>query len=66
MEPNQVEPIQSLSPPTHRINRIFHPSERYLGTISENVEEIFLIENRVHGDDPKTYDEMILDANSEK
>ena len=66
MEPNQIEPTQTLPPPPHRSRRIFHPSERYLGTISEDVEEMFLIDNGVHGDDPKMYNEAISDIDSEK
>ena len=66
MEPNQIEPVQSLPHPPQRSERIFHPSERYLGTISEDVEKIFLTRKEVHGDDPKTYDEMISDIDSEK
>ena len=70
MEPNQIEPIQSLSPPPRRSKRIFHPPERYLDTISEKVEKkvekMFLIGNGVRGDDPKIYNEVILDIDSEK
>ena len=65
MEPNQVEPIQSLPPPPHRSKRVFHPPERYLGTISDELEKIFLVGNGVHGD-PKIYDEAISDIDSEK
>ena len=66
MEPNQVEPIQSPPPPPRRSKRVFRPPERYLGTISEDVEEMILIGNGVHGDDLKTYDEAISDIDSEK
>ena len=66
MEPNQVEPIRTLPPPPRRSERVSHPSERYLSTISEKIEEIFLVGNGVHGDDPKTYNEVILDNNSKK
>ena len=66
MEPNQIEPVQSLPHPPHRSERIFHPPERYLGTILEDVEKIFLMKNGVHDDDPKTYDETILDIDSKK
>ena len=40
--------------------------KRYLGTIQEKVEKIFLTRNGAHGDDPKTYDEAILDIDFEK
>ena len=66
MEPNQVEPIQSLPPPSRRSKEIFHPLEMYLGTISEEVEKMFLIGNGVHDDDLKIYDEAISDIDSEK
>ena len=66
MEPNQVEPIHTLPPPPHRSKKIFRPPKWYLGTISENFEEMFLVGNGVHGDDPKTYNEAILDIDSEK
>ena len=66
MEPNQIEPTQTLPHPSHRSSRIFRPSKRYLGTISEDVEKMFLIENGVHGDDPKTYDKTISNIDSEK
>ena len=66
MEPNQVKPNHTLPPPPHRLKKIFCPPERYLGTISEDVEKMFLIGNGVHGDDPKIYDEMISNIDSEK
>ena len=66
VEPNQIEPIQPLPPPPCRSKRIFHLPESYLGTISKKVEEIFLVGNGVHGDDPKIYDKMILDIDSKK
>ena len=65
MESNQVEPIQSPPPSPHRLERIFHPPERYLGTILEEVEKIFLIGNGVHGVDPKTYNKTISDIDFE-
>ena len=66
IEPNQVKPIQSLPPLPHRSKRVLCFPERYLGTISEKVEKIFLIGNGVHGDDPKIDNEMISDINFEK
>ena len=66
MEPNQIKPIHSLPPPSRRSKRVFHPPERYLGTISEEVKKMFLVGNGVHGDDPKTYNKVISDINSEK
>ena len=66
MKSNQIEPVQSLPPPPHRSERVFHPPERYLGIISEDVEKIFLVGNGALGDDPKTYNEAISDIDSEK
>ena len=66
MEAHQIEPVQSLSRPPRRSKRIFHPLERYLGTILEDVEKIFLTKKGVHGDDSKIYDETISYIDSEK
>ena len=66
MEPNQVESIRTLSPPSRRSKRVFRPPKRYLGTISEKIEKIFLVGNGIHGDDPKTYNEAISGIDSEK
>ena len=66
MEPNQVKPIQSLPPPPRRSKRIFHPPKRYLGTILEKIEKMFLIGNRVRGDNSKIYNEAISDINFKK
>ena len=66
MESIQLEPVHASPPPPHRSTRVFHPLERYLGIIIEEVEEIFLIGNRVHGDDHKIYEEAISDIDSEK
>ena len=66
MESNQVKPIHTLPPPSHRSKRIFHSLERYLGTISEKIEKIFLVGNGVHGDNPKIYNETISNIDSEK
>ena len=61
MEPIQLESIHASPPSPRRSSRIFYPLKRYLGIITENVEKMFLIENGVHGDDSKTYDETISD-----
>ena len=66
MEPNQVKPIHTLPPLPRRSERIFRPLERYLGTISEDIEKMFLIGNGVYGDDPKIYNEVISDIDFEK
>ena len=65
-KPNQLEPVLTQPLPPRRSIRVFHPPKRYLGTIQEDVEEMFLMKNGVHGDDPKTYDEVISDIDFEK
>ena len=37
-----------------------------MGIITEDIEKMFLMKNGIHVDDPKIYDEMISDINSEK
>ena len=56
IEPIQLEPIHA--PPPRKSSRIFCPPEWYLDIISEDVEKVFFTENEVHGDDPKTYDDI--------
>ena len=66
MKLNQIELVQTLPSLPQKSTRIFHPPERYLGTILKDIEKIFLMKNRIHGDDSKTYDEVILDIDFEK
>ena len=61
-----LEPIHIPPPPPRKSSRIFHPPERYLDIISEDVEKIFLIEHEVHGPNPKTYNEVMSDIDSKK
>ena len=65
-EPIQSEPIHTFLTPPHKSSRVFYPFERYLGITSKDVEKIFSTKNRIHGDDPKTYNEVISDINFEK
>ena len=37
-----------------------------LDIISEEVKKIFLMKNREYGDDPRTYDEVMVNINFEK
>ena len=53
-------------PPPHRSSRISHPPKRYLGILIENLEKVFLVGDRNIRNDPKTYDEAMLDVDSEK
>ena len=66
MEPIQVRPIHASPPPPYRYSRIFYPSKRYLGIITEDVKKIFLIKNWIYGDNPKTYSETISDIDFKK
>ena len=54
-----------LSPPC-RSSRVSHPPKRYLGILTENLEEAFFIEDRYIRNDLKIYDEAILDIDFEK
>ena len=65
-EPIQSKPIHTLPPLPRKSSRVFYPPKRYLGIISEDVEKKFLIENEVHTDDLKTYNEAKSDIDSEK
>ena len=53
-----------LSP--RRSSRISCPPEKYLSILIENLEEVFLVEDRDIRNDLKTYDEVILDLYFEK
>ena len=53
-----------LSP--HRSSRVSHPLKRYLDILTENLEEAFFVRDRNIRNDPKTYDEAMLDIDSKK
>ena len=55
-----------IPPPPRRSSRVSHPTERYLGISTENLEEAFLVGDTDIRNDPKTYDEAILDVDSKK
>ena len=65
LEPSN-EPVDMIPPPPHRSSRVSYPPERYLGILTEDLEKSFLIEDRDIRNDLKTYDEAILDIDSEK
>ena len=54
------KPVDVIPPPSHRSSRVFHPPERYLDILTEDLEEAFLIGDRDIRNDPKTYDEVML------
>ena len=60
------EPVDVIPPPPRRSSRISHPPERYLGILTEDLKEAFLMEDRDIRNDLKTYDEAMLDVDSEK
>ena len=66
MEPIQLEPIHASPSPPRKSSRVFCPPERYLGIVTEDVKKMFLTKNGVHDDDPKIYNEVILDIDFEK
>ena len=55
-----------IPPPSRRLSRVSDLPERYLGILTEDLEEAFLIGDRDIRNDPKTYDEAMLDADSKK
>ena len=55
-----------IHPPPRRSSRISHPPERYLDILIEVLEEAFLIGDRDIRNDLKTYNEAMLDVDSEK
>ena len=52
--------------PHHRSSRVSRPPERYLGILTEDLEEAFLMGDRDIRNDLKIYDDAILDVDSEK
>ena len=64
-EPNN-EPVNLVPPPPHRSNKVFHPLKRYLGILTKDLEEVFLMGDRDIRNDPKTYDKTMLDIDFEK
>ena len=67
--PDQGEPNSqkhtTINPP-RRSGRLSHLLERYLGIFQEKIEKVFLVGDKDHIDDPRTYDETISDIDSEK
>ena len=63
-EQRVIEPMEPIPP--RRSSRISHPSERYMGMLEDDIEEIFLMGDMDHVDDPKTDDEAMLDIDFEK
>ena len=55
-----------IPPPPHKSSRVSHPPKRYLGILTEDLEEAFLVGDRDTRNDLRTYDEAMLDIDSEK
>ena len=55
-----------VPPPPHGSSRISCPPKRYLSILIEDLEEAFFIEDRDIRNDPKIYDETMLDVDFEK
>ena len=64
-EPKPSNEPDVIPPPSHRSSRVSRPPERYLGILTEGLEEEFLVGDRDIRNDLKIYDEAILDV-SEK
>ena len=60
------ESIDMVPPPPRRSSRISHPLERYLGIFTKNLEEAFFVGDRDIRKYSMTYDEVMLDVDSEK
>ncbi len=61
-----IEPVHTVPPPRRKSSMISHPPKRYLGMLTEDVEEVFLMGDRDQGKDPNTYNEAMLDIDSER
>ena len=55
-----------VPPPSHWSSRVSHHSKRYLGIFAEDLEKVFFMGDRDIRNDPKTYNEVILDVDSER
>ena len=55
-----------MIPPPHRSSKISPPPGRYLGILTEDLEEAFLMGDRDIRNDLKIYDEAMLDVDFEK
>ena len=52
--------------PPRRSNKIIRPLETYMDMLEEDIEKIFLMGDMDHINDPKIYDEAMLDIDFEK
>ena len=59
-------PVDVIPSPPHRSSRISHPPKRYLDILTENLEEAFLMGDRGIRNDPKIYNEVMLEVDSER
>ena len=54
------EPVVNVPLPPRRFSRIFCPPERYMGMLTKEVNKIFFMRDKDHGDDPNSFDEQCL------
>ena len=64
-EPSLEDPQPSTTPVPRRSSRISHPPERY-GFLLDNAQELFALGDNDQPNDPTTYDEAMLDIDSER
>ena len=60
------KPVVDIPLPPRSSRRIFRPPERYMGMLTEEVKEIFLIGDRGLSDDLNTFDEVMSDIDFKK
>ena len=60
------EPVDVVPSPSRRSSRDSRPPERYLGILTKDLEKVFLVGDKDIRNDPKTYDEAMLDVDSKK
>ena len=63
-EPVVHEPVVDVLLPPYRSIHI--PPERYMGMLTEEIKEIFLMRDRSHSEDPNILDETMSDIDFKK
>ena len=60
------EPVDIIPPLPRKSSRVSHPPKRYLAILTEDLEKAFFVRDRDIRNDFKTYNEAMLDVDSEK
>ena len=60
------EPVVDVPLPSRRSGRVSRSPERYMGMLTEKVKEIFLMGDKIHSNDPATFNGAISDIDFEK